>query len=262
MSSLRNAVKRITHKERAQPQSRSQLGILEKHKDYKERSKDYHNKQRKLSQMKERASFRNPDEFYFGMKKTKVIDGKHSKTRQAKQDLVDQRIGKNQESIKLLKSQDLSYIRMQKQKDQKKVEQLQSNLHFLQDGKTTKKRKHTVFVPSADDAKTFDAAQHFQTRPELLDRSFNRLRESQLLEEGTDVVTSDISSTALHRKNQRARDASYRELVERQNRISKLQRVEDHLQLEQQMNRKGQRKRKVVSDDGKVQYKWRRKRLG
>ena len=34
MSSLRNAVKRVEHKERAQPASRRKLGLLEKHKDY------------------------------------------------------------------------------------------------------------------------------------------------------------------------------------------------------------------------------------
>ena len=34
MSSLRNAVKRVTHKERAQPAARKRFGLLEKHKDY------------------------------------------------------------------------------------------------------------------------------------------------------------------------------------------------------------------------------------
>ena len=32
MSSMRNAVQRRNHKERAQPKSREKLGILEKHK--------------------------------------------------------------------------------------------------------------------------------------------------------------------------------------------------------------------------------------
>lgn len=34
MASLRNAVKRVEHKERAQPSSRRKFGLLEKHKDY------------------------------------------------------------------------------------------------------------------------------------------------------------------------------------------------------------------------------------
>ena len=40
-SSLRNAVKRKTHKERAQPKGRKRLGLLEKHKDYVLRARDF-----------------------------------------------------------------------------------------------------------------------------------------------------------------------------------------------------------------------------
>lgn len=43
-SSLRNAVKRREHRERAQPAERRRLGILEKHKDYVQRAKNFNRK--------------------------------------------------------------------------------------------------------------------------------------------------------------------------------------------------------------------------
>jgi hypothetical protein len=48
--------------------------VLEKHKDYVLRAKDYHSKQERLKAFREKAYFENPDEFYFKMinSKTKV----------------------------------------------------------------------------------------------------------------------------------------------------------------------------------------------
>jgi U3 small nucleolar RNA-associated protein 11 len=72
MSSLRNAVQRRNHKERGQPHYRQKYGLLEKHKDYALRSKDYHSKQERLKALREKAYFRNPDEFYFKMINSKT----------------------------------------------------------------------------------------------------------------------------------------------------------------------------------------------
>lgn len=131
MSSLRNAVKRIAHKERSQPQARQHLGILEKKKDYKQRAKDFHRKQDRIKRLKQKASQRNPDEFYFGMKNAQVRDGRHVKTQHARQLERQDEIGP--EAVRIMKDQDLSYIRMQKQRDAKKVEKLQASLHHLDD---------------------------------------------------------------------------------------------------------------------------------
>ena len=99
-SAMRNAAPRRTHKERSQPGSRKKLGLLEKHKDYLVRSKDYKKKKEIIKTLKTKASERNPDEFYFKMHNTQVVDGLHTEVTK----------GLDIDTIKLLKTQDLSYI--------------------------------------------------------------------------------------------------------------------------------------------------------
>lgn len=77
-SAFRKAQKahRRTYKERGQIESRSKFGFLEKKKDYVKRARNYHSKQDRLKALSEKASFRNPDEFYFGMVNQKTSKGK------------------------------------------------------------------------------------------------------------------------------------------------------------------------------------------
>mmetsp|Transcript_3798 Transcript_3798/g.5831 ORF Transcript_3798/g.5831 Transcript_3798/m.5831 type:complete len:337 (+) Transcript_3798:240-1250(+) len=208
MSSLRNAVKRITHKERSQPQNRSHLGLLEKKGDYRQRSRDYHRKQDRLKSMREKIVNKNPDEFYFGMHNSRVennfgsksnrgTSGRHVKTEEARQKELEEK-GLGVDAVRIMKDQDLAYVRMQRVMDGRKVERLQSSLHYLEGrrlntdnddgddaavskGMLRKKRKHTVFVDGGQDAvDKFDVARHFDTIPELVGRSFNRPRVKEL----------------------------------------------------------------------------------
>ncbi|KAL2634806.1 hypothetical protein R1flu_006285 [Riccia fluitans] len=121
MSSLRNAVKRKTHKERAQPSYRAKYGILEKHKDYVLRAKDFHKKEKEIKILQEKASFRNPDEFYFKMINSQTVNGIHRQKNGGKI--------YTQEEIMLMKTQDLRYVLNKAQAEKKKVERLQSVLH-------------------------------------------------------------------------------------------------------------------------------------
>jgi len=110
-SLLRNAVKRITHKERAQPNARKHLGFLEKHKDYVERATNFKNKQKYLSSLRKKASNRNEDEFYHHMHNSQVRGGIHREKQSKELD---------RDTVDLLKTQDLAYIIHKKQIDEKK----------------------------------------------------------------------------------------------------------------------------------------------
>ena len=52
------------------PPARKQLGLLEKHSDYKKRADDYKKKTARLKTLTRKAAERNQDEFYFAMTKT------------------------------------------------------------------------------------------------------------------------------------------------------------------------------------------------
>jgi len=284
MSSLRNAVKRVTHKERSQPRGRSHLGLLEKKKDYKVRSRDFHDKQDRLHSMRRKAEMRNPDEFYFSMKNSQVKDGVHRKTEEARQKELEDTIGAD--AVKVMKGQDLSYIRMQVQKDAKKIERLQASLHFLGGGATEeggrmdsiKKRKHTVFVNSSEKAENFDVAEHFGTAPTMAGRAFNRPRiedlraalsaggEDENDEEQRPPSVKELAKKAKKARREakkvaRARAAAYGEMEARSERMTKLRLAEAHLNTERLVAGKGQKRKIKGAEDGQpAMYKWRRKR--
>src|SRR5271170_1794534 len=116
MSSMRNAVTRRPHKERAQPASRAKWGILEKHKDYSLRAQDYNVKKRKLSQLAQKAQERNPDEFAFGMLSADTAkQGKHGQGGGGAERL-------SHDAVKLLKTQDGGYLRVVAGRGRREVE--------------------------------------------------------------------------------------------------------------------------------------------
>jgi len=293
MSSLRNAVKRITHKERSQPQARAHLGILEKKGDFIKRAQNYHAKTKQMTILRSKASQKNPDEFYFGMQSNGMKDGKHTKTIEARNKELEHLIGGD--AVRIMKDQDLSYIRMQIQKDQSQVKKLEARLHMLggdqnQDfdfdlelnsEKTadTKegKRKHTIFVKDSKQVQDFDVATHFDTVPELVHREFNRPKISTLLQNAQsrqgskELMTNSMTKKQLkkHRKEQkrsakiiaRERNLAYKELEGRKKRIEALGLAESHLMTDKLVQSKGRKRKIKEAEDGKpAVYKWRRKR--
>ena len=146
MSSFKNAAQaqRRTHRERSQPAFRKKFGLLEKHKDYVVRAKDFNKKKRILKQLRTIADDKNPDEYYRGMIKSSIVDGKH---KTAKDNSL------SAEALKLFKTQDANYLQVKLQAEKQKITKLQSILH---DTGHEKINTHTVFVDSDSEVDEFN----------------------------------------------------------------------------------------------------------
>ncbi|XP_057547542.1 probable U3 small nucleolar RNA-associated protein 11 isoform X2 [Amaranthus tricolor] len=141
MSSIRNAIPKRTYKERSQPASRKKFGFLEKHKDYVIRAREYHKKEETLRILKEKAANRNPDEFYFGMIRTKTINGVHRPESEANK--------YTPEELSLMKTQDIGYVLQKLQIEKKKVEKLKATLHNLDNQPSN---RHIYFAEDREEA--------------------------------------------------------------------------------------------------------------
>ncbi len=249
MSSMRNAAKRVTHKERAQPASRKKFGLLEKHKDYIERARDFQKKQKFIKTLKTKAENRNPDEFYFKMNSSQVVDGIHQKTEDVTLDT---------ETVQGLKTQDLGYVYHKRAIDEHKIERLKNNLHMIG---SCDVKKHKLFVEDEAQVAAFDVAEHFQTDPRLADRSYNRPRAETILKNAESVVAS--GSTLIQRKKILSKVAkSYTELEEIEKRSKKLEKTITQLSLQRNLMGKGsKRKIEIKNSSGEktaTVYKWKR----
>ncbi|KAE8891848.1 hypothetical protein PF005_g3595 [Phytophthora fragariae] len=248
MSSLRNVVKRREHKERGQLRERRKLGLLEKHKDYVKRARDYNQKQQRLQTLKLKAAQRNPDEFYQRMVDGRTEGGVHVSTHNHMKQV-------DSEALRSLKTQDLAYLHMKRAVDLRKAEKLNRGLHFVD---APKGNKHTVFVADDQQLDAFDAARHFDTAPELVDRAFNRLRTK-------DLQTAELSDLAANPKQkhkmQVEKDAMYREIRDRLTRANKIGRMSAKLDLERKVQAKGRKRKVKAAENGMpAVYRWKQQR--
>ncbi|THZ30121.1 U3 small nucleolar RNA-associated protein 11 [Aureobasidium pullulans] len=131
MSSMRNAVQRRNHKERAQPLERQKWGLLEKHKDYTLRAKDHNEKKRRLKVLKEKAAQRNPDEFAFGMISRTTKKGVQQSTR-AKEN--GSQTPMSMDVVKLLKTQDAGYLQTVLQQTRRAREKIEKQSVLMSTG--------------------------------------------------------------------------------------------------------------------------------
>ena len=208
MSSLRNAVPQKNYRERPQPLSRTRSHpLLEKHKDYSLRARDFNEKKARLKRLREKARERNEDEFGFAM-----VRGKAGIKERGSKDDADRR-GMGMDKARGLKAQDTAFLRMELQRVRRSLEKVERMLllpdHKLPDEEIENDRegetfsdegdnaaakdtavqvlgggvqgrrnprnpKHTVFVDSTAEQKDFDPAEYFKTVPSYTTRSYNR----------------------------------------------------------------------------------------
>lgn len=226
MSSLRNALPRRAHKERAQPSTRKKFGLLEKHKDYVVRAKAFHKKEEAIKKLKEKAAFRNPDEFYFKMINTKVVNGIHKPASEANK--------YSQEELMLMKTQDIGYIMQKIQSEKKKIEKLTAVLHSTDNQPSN---KHVRYAEDRDEAKEI----------------------SEQISSRENVPTIDIPY-----RIKKKTSVSYKELEDRKNRLKGLEKLYADMALQKELQKKGKKRKlredEIVSPTSKPVYKWRQER--
>ncbi|KAJ3342924.1 U3 small nucleolar RNA-associated protein 11 [Gonapodya sp. JEL0774] len=251
MSSLRKAVRTRDHKERSQPAARAKYGLLEKHKDYVLRARDFHFKEKRVNALKRKAAMRNPDEFYFGMISSKTVKGVAKGKRKYGQNDPSEPKELTAEFLKTLKTQDINYVTHQRLINKSKVEKLKDNLQLFDSSMPTSSgsdsrtgsissasagnqspsknsRRHVIFVDDKDEALSFDPAEHFDTQPELLGRTFNRPRRATI-EESEAPARSGLKIL------NKAREQQYRELSARLDRDTGLRRVEMEMEVQKNL---------------------------
>ncbi|TGO68036.1 hypothetical protein BOTNAR_0031g00230 [Botryotinia narcissicola] len=180
-----------TYKERSQPEERKKWGLLEKHKDYSARAKDFNKKKAKLKVLKQKVLEKNPDEFYFGMvgKKGPVKTGKRY-TGTVNGDRGNQVL--NQDAVRLFKTQDLGYVRTERNKAAKEravgIKARGKKVVFVED-EEEQREKVGEDDPEMDmdmdmdfdfeDDRSDDAKKDEDTKEDMATRNIRKLREKE-----------------------------------------------------------------------------------
>ena len=247
-ASLRNAIKRKTHKERSQPAARTKYGLLEKKKDYLLRARDFHKKEDAVNKLKRKAAERNPDEFYFAMENKRTKEGVHEERTTVQNKYTE-------EELKLMKTQDVKYVSMKAQQELEKVRKQKEALHCL--GAGTEERKHTIFVDDYEEARNFDAEKYFDTPKELLGRTFNRPRNRQLSDAdvlvGVGINEIDYDEEELQKMQERKlkkvaklNRGAYKLLNEREKRAEQLKKMSLRMTLQREISHGKGVKKKIT----------------
>ena len=238
MSLNKAAKSQKTHRERHQPKSREQFGLLEKKKDYKLRANDYNEKKEVLKSLRKKALNKNPDEFYFHMINSKLTENGH-------RELVSKKVkdAESEDQIKLLQTQDHKYISTRRLMEAKKIEKLRNTLHMLDSDSRSSKNTHTIFVDEESEKKSLDLAERFDTEKELLGRTFNRPKKADLDSEKA-FTNLDVADEI-----EKQQYKSYKQLQQRIHREKQLSVAEEKMRMKKLLRDKKNKPSAIVKEE-------------
>ncbi|MCJ1476375.1 hypothetical protein MMC13_005041 [Lambiella insularis] len=266
MSSMRNAVQRRNHKERAQPLERSKWGVLEKHKDYSLRAADYNAKKARLKALRQKAAERNPDEFHFAMMSSSTHNGGQRVADRGNKAL-------SMEAVKLLKTQDAGYLRTIAQKTRRAREKLerefmlgekgQGGVRFLGNvaGASTKFGEKVVWVESKEAQKSYGLGNKAvetggATREVVDEESDQEIEKSQAPQQKPSKSLSEAQASAL-KVERGLRKAHKREQEARRSKLEAFKiRERDLMAAEQELDIQRAKMSSSIGGTTKAGLKW------
>ncbi len=235
------------HRERGQLSSRGHLGFLEKKKDYKVRANYHNQKKRLLKSLRKRALNRNPDEFYFNMVNSQVIDDVHHAKRPEQKHTPAQ--------IQLMQTRDLRYISARCTMEKRQIDKLKSRLHFID--KVDETPNSHIFFVEDDEVEDFDLSERLNTHPSLVNRRSNRPR----LEDLDKLTVPDLEEDVVKKINQK-NNKMYAELEKRMNREKELSIVQRKLEIKRALVQSKERPKRIkkATPTSAPVYKWKQER--
>lgn len=202
----KNIIPRRSHKERSQPAVRlNKHGLLEKKRDYKLRAADRNRKKLRVKLLREKAAFRNPNEFYFAMNRSGTDRGRVIKTiNTTEKDAVPIHNRPRDERL-LAETQDSRYVALKLSTEAAGVRKLADNLHFLEQAEQTP-RTHVFFADDEEEAQGLRAQRRSRSKSTNLSANESTSKEHE-------TQPNNIPSKA------------YEELEKRSERVNRLRNV-------------------------------------
>ena len=191
--------------------------------DYSLRARDYGEKRARLKILRQKAAERNPDEFHYGMLKSKTNKGKKIADR------GNPTLGPD--VVRLLKTQDIGYLQCMLQKTQRAIQRLEhefvlgegAGVDVLGESKNVGRAQHVFLVQDVQTQKRYAPLQTAECNVELDGDLLHEKDEEHEVVGGEDAVGKrktrrQTEQEALAAKKEKAQRKGYRQGQEAQKR--------------------------------------------